>query len=705
MSLAASSACLNFNFAGTVIRQEGATGPTADTGDTGETGQTGSTGPTGPTGPSTVTGETAPTITATAPSNGSASVATDTTLTLTFSAPINPATLTVTLTPSVPIAGVQWVDATRTATVVFDGTLQFGTVYSVEVQASSSSGATMLGGSRIFAFTTAAAPIVSPPSILLISPTSGATNVAIDTVLVITFNEAMSTQSVTVDISPPVTLPSAQWNVAETQLTYDLPPLAPGQQYIVSIAGRDLEGSSLTGQTVFPFTTLIPPDTDPPGVASYAPGPTGNSTNLSSISITFDEAMDPSSAPMGAVGISSAIATNPTCTLSWSGDRTLICSPTGAGFNLSTTYTVTVSTQLEDAANNPLAAPFVFNFTIDQSSDTTRPTLQQWGMQTFATRITPPAQNPWTNPKPGNVDPRGVALSSGLTLVFSEPVKSLVGQVELRKNGTGTLLPFTVTTVNSTTLRVVPTGINVIAGDYIQWVVKPTLQDLNNNLIDDLGGTKPLTGKWRYIDTETNVQALLLTDGWVHSATPSLDTSEIRIRTGTRDVGGNGRYRSIVSFDIDSLDPTPTHFTRAEVSLCQLPANGFIGDPYQSIGPVRVHMVNTLGVIGTEDFNGTTYDCVIGCPSEGRTFSSTEGSGLRSLVVTDLVNYVYENIGLSRAEFRFEQEKPPPQINPTGTHMTVFYAAEDAMGACNGVGTNRGPQLIVDFEHLGDPIP
>ncbi|MFC1540615.1 Ig-like domain-containing protein, partial [Candidatus Margulisiibacteriota bacterium] len=104
--------------------------------------------------------------------------------------------------------------------------------------------------------------IVDPadPYIISTVPIDGTTDVAVDTGIVITFNESMIRASVesVFDITPAVTGIIYSWNPTQTVLTVTHDDLAIDTSYTVTVAGTDLGGDPLVAGPVpnpFSFTT------------------------------------------------------------------------------------------------------------------------------------------------------------------------------------------------------------------------------------------------------------------------------------------------------------------------------------------------------------------------------------------------------------------------------------------------------------------
>jgi hypothetical protein len=435
-----------------------------------------------------------------------------------------------------------------------------------------------------------------------------------------------------------------------------------------------------------------------------------NATNLSEITITFDEPMLASSAVSGSVTVSGG-ASPPTCALSWASDSLLVCDlPDGYLFQQGVTYTVALSSQLKDAspAANALS-PTSFMFTTDLVPDVTPPTLQTWNVS-FASGVTPPIAGPYAYPTPGGVDLRGVATTTYLTFTFSESVKSLAqpaapaqlsdAHLHLRRNGNpNDLLPFVVTQIDATTQRIDPGG-TLSKGDYVEWVIQPTLTDQVNLPITGA----PLSGKFRFISEETVTINGTVGDGWVHQDVT--DTDNTTIKLGVNDEPSWGHIRAFVTFPISTpvdIRVKATRVTSAAVSLCQWPDD--YGTPFTTLGLIYLETIDFGNSLSLADYDSNADEC----PPLGfcnPPVFSTRGVSvetIRTLDVTTSVRNIEMSTTRDKVQFRLKHGTSEPLI--LASHLTRFYSADATSGTCGASALPRRPQLSITYEFLGPPLP
>lgn len=113
------------------------------------------------------------------------------------------------------------------------------------------------------------------PTIASSIPANGATNITVSANLSISFSEPMNQGSVTVNVSPALALGTPIWNTPST-VAFDLPPLAAGTSYTVSVDGQDLAGNALSGSKTLTFQTVAPPDTTPPATPANVKATAGD---------------------------------------------------------------------------------------------------------------------------------------------------------------------------------------------------------------------------------------------------------------------------------------------------------------------------------------------------------------------------------------------------------------------------------------------
>lgn len=240
---------------------------------------------------------------------------------------------------------------------------------------------------------------VTAPELLETSPANQAADVRLDTSLSLAFSKAMSRESVTLTLSPPVALSAGAWSDEDT--TFTVQPqaaLAPSTSYTVTVAGRSTDGAALAANSSFTFTTQAPPDTQAPTLSSTQPVNGATAVTVSStVTLVFSEAMATASVQLTSVPSASW------GTPGWSTDgRTATFTPP-VPLEGETTFSLTVGGT--DLAGNALAGITTFLFTTAKAPpppDITPPTVVA------------------TTPDDGAT---AVATSLSPTLFFSEPMK------------------------------------------------------------------------------------------------------------------------------------------------------------------------------------------------------------------------------------------------------------------------------------------
>ena len=113
----------------------------------------------------------------------------------------------------------------------------------------------------------------TPPTVTSVTPSNGATGVAVNTAVTATFSEAMTASTITAstvslrDATNALVTSNVSYNTATNVVTLTpSAPLSPSTTYTATITGgsggvKDLAGNPLAGNTVWPFTTAACPCT------------------------------------------------------------------------------------------------------------------------------------------------------------------------------------------------------------------------------------------------------------------------------------------------------------------------------------------------------------------------------------------------------------------------------------------------------------
>ena len=322
-----------------------------------------------------------PTVTSVTPQSGATGVSTGTTVIANFSEAVDTSTVTsttfqlrgpgntlvtasvstasnqITLTPLAPLAG----STTYTATIT-------GGTSGVKDNAGNA-----LASNFVWSFTTASTDI-TPPTMVSVTPLSGATGINTSTSVVANFNEAINPSTVTGTTfrlrGPGNTLVTATVSTSASQIT--LTPsavLAGSTTYTATITGggsgvKDLSGNALASNYVWSFTTAVV-DVTPPTVNSVTPtsGATGVSTGTTVVA-NFSETINAASVTGTTFQLRGPGNTLVAATVSAASNQITLVPSTALAS--STLYTVTITggaSGVKDLAGNALASNFVWSFT------------------------------------------------------------------------------------------------------------------------------------------------------------------------------------------------------------------------------------------------------------------------------------------------------------------------------------------------------
>lgn len=247
----------------------------------------------------------------------------------------------------------------------------------------------------------------TPPTVTSVSPANNAANVGLTTSVSATFSEPItgasaSNASFTIATEQGAAI-AGSVTVSGNTVTFEPMTSFPGRTRLVATLAasvRDAAGNALASSFTWSFTTGAEPDVTAPTVTGTSPLSGALAVALNSaVSVTFSEAMTPSTITPASVTVAASGGAPVAGTVSMIG-TTVTFTPT-ADFSPGTLYSVTVTTAAKDAAGNPLASNFVSTFTTGATPDTTAPTVT--------------ATTPATNAT-------GVSRSTAVAATFSEPM-------------------------------------------------------------------------------------------------------------------------------------------------------------------------------------------------------------------------------------------------------------------------------------------
>ena len=312
----------------------------------------------------TFTAAVPPTVVSTVPANGTTAVAVNTAISATFSRAMNPATInaaTFTLTGpgATPVAGAVAYSGSI-ATFIPTAALATGTLYmaTITTGAKDPAGAP-LATNFVWTFTT-----VTAPTVVSTVPLNGATAVAVNTAISVTFSRAMNPATInatTFTVTGPGATPVAG-TVTYAGNTAAFTPTAVLSSSVLYTAtinsgARDVAGNALAADFAWNFTTGVPPT-----VVSMIPvnGSTAVAVNTA-VSATFSRAMNPATINATTFTVTGPGATPVAGTVTYTGTTTTFTPSTA--LTTSTSYTATITTGAKDSAGARMAANVVWSFT------------------------------------------------------------------------------------------------------------------------------------------------------------------------------------------------------------------------------------------------------------------------------------------------------------------------------------------------------
>jgi hypothetical protein len=348
---------------------------------------------------------TIPVVTSTNPLNGAVTVPINQKITAAFNQPMNSATVIAPGAFSVAVAGlggavvpgtVTYVAATSTATFAPTANLLPSTQYTATINTSAQSAAgNALASNYVWSFTTGTTANLTPPTVIVTIPASGATGVPTNEKVSATFSEVMDSATITASGTFTLAVAGVGGAVVPGTVSYagsiatfaPTSALAANTQFTATItnAAKDLSGNSLAAGAVpnpWSFTTGAGPNITAPTITLTAP-PNADTNDLlnTTVNVTFSEAMDPVTitAPGTFTVVVSGVggaAVAGTVTYNSASDIATF-TPT-ANLTASTQYTATITNAAKDLAGNALVAGAKANpwtFTTGASVGPTAPNL------------------------------------------------------------------------------------------------------------------------------------------------------------------------------------------------------------------------------------------------------------------------------------------------------------------------------------------
>lgn len=314
---------------------------------------------------------TPPTVSSTDPANLATSVPLNQKIAATFSTPMDASTIqtsTFTLMQgSTSITGFVSYSGS-TATFSPANNLAANTLYTATITTSAKDLAgNALASNYVWSFTTGAAAVVTPPTVISTDPLNVATGVPLNQKIAATFSKTMDATTITSStytLMQGTTIVSGYVSNAGTIATFaPTTNLLPNTTYTATITtgAKDLTGNALASNYVWSFTTGVATIITPPTVISTDPLNNGIGVALNKqIVANFNEAMDASTITTASYTLMQG-TTFVSGTVNYSGTAATYI-PTN-NLALNTTYTATITTQAKDLAGNSMTSNYVWSFT------------------------------------------------------------------------------------------------------------------------------------------------------------------------------------------------------------------------------------------------------------------------------------------------------------------------------------------------------
>lgn len=319
----------------------------------------------------TLPAPTPPTVISTVPVNGAIAVPINQALSATFSVAMDPTTIsattfTVSGPGNVAVTGVvTYVAAGSIATFVPAANLTPSTLYTATITTGAKDLAgTSLAANYVWTFTTAAAVVIVPPTVIATNPLNGATAVPLNQIVSATFSTAMDPSTInatTFTLTGPgaTAVPGlVAYAAIGNSLTFSpTMNLAPSTLFTATIktGARNLAGTALAANYVWTFTTGPAVVVIPPEIVSTDPMDEATNVPLNqAVSVTFSEAINPLTITTGTFKLSGPGGTPIAGTVSYDGVSFIATFMPTLPLLASTTYTATVTNGVTNQAGTPL---------------------------------------------------------------------------------------------------------------------------------------------------------------------------------------------------------------------------------------------------------------------------------------------------------------------------------------------------------------
>ena len=322
----------------------------------------------------------------------------------------------------------------------------------------------------------------TPPTVTFTTPVNGATGVATNTRIAVTFSKAMDPSTLTAatfTLTQGGAAVSGTFKYSGDGLTWVFTPasnlatgnLATGPLCTATITtgAKDAAGNALASNYVWSFTTGAAPDTTAPTVTSTVPanGATGVGTNTK-IAATFSKAMDPTTITAATFTLSQGGTAVPG-TVTYSG-FTAVFAPAAGILLANSPYIAEITTGAKDLTNpgNALASSYGWSFTTGAGPDTGAPTVTLTAPVDLTTGVCINATFAATFSKamdPTTISAANVTVTSGSVTGPSVPVSFFYDPINYIGTFTPTSYPTSYLTPGTKYFVAITTGVKDVAGN------------------------------------------------------------------------------------------------------------------------------------------------------------------------------------------------------------------------------------------------
>ena len=430
-----------------------------------------------------------PTVISETPATGAVGVCPNTAVTATFSVAMEPATINATTftvtagTPPVAVTGVITADPTNTTfTFTPSSPLALSTLYTATITTGAiDEYGIALATNFVWTFTTGDAPCLpGPPTVVFVTPPTGAAGVCPNTVVTATFSEAMNPSTInttTFTLTGPGTTPvvgvvtydSSSYTATFTPSSI----LALDTLFTATITtgAQDPSGNALASNYVWTFTTALAACTTatPPTVISVTPlaGAVGVCPSTA-VTATFSVAMNSATINATTFTLTGPGTTPVTGVVTYNASSDTATFTPSSALAVSTLYTATITTGAIDENGVALASNFVWTFTT-ASEPCAPPTVISVTPLNLAVGICPSTAVTATFSEAMNP---ATIISPATTFTLTGPGTTPVTGVVTYAASTATFTPTSALALNTLYTATITTGAqnlngNALAANYV----------------------------------------------------------------------------------------------------------------------------------------------------------------------------------------------------------------------------------------------